>query len=111
MQDHGFRIVRAFEIYRHRNILLLVCRNRLSQIRAQSESPQKFATVPVKYLNNIVEQDHRFIKRITRPMMGFKAFHSAQATIAGIEVAHMIQKGQIPANGAGAFQTFADLAA
>jgi hypothetical protein len=39
----------------------------------------------VKYLNNIIEQDHRFIKKITKPMMGFKAFHSAQATIVGIE--------------------------
>ncbi len=38
-----------------------------------------------KYLNNIVEQDHRFIKRITRPMLGFKAFHSAAATLAGVE--------------------------
>lgn len=65
----------------------------------------------VKYLNNILEQDHRFIKRITNPMKGFKAFHSASATIAGIEVAHMIRKGQIPANGASAFQTFAALAA
>jgi putative transposase len=65
----------------------------------------------VKYLNNILEQDHRFIKRITAPMMGFKAFHSAVATIAGIETAHMIRKGQIPANGASAFQTFAALAA
>lgn len=65
----------------------------------------------VKYLNNILEQDHRFIKRITRPMMGFKAFHSAAATIAGIEAAHMIRKGQIPAKGTSAFQTFAGLAA
>ena len=65
----------------------------------------------VKYLNNILEQDHRFIKRITNPMMGFKAFHSASATIAGIEVAHMIRKGQIPDNGTSAFQTFAALAA
>jgi putative transposase len=65
----------------------------------------------VKYLNNILEQDHRFIKRITGTMMGFKAFHSAAATISGIEAAHMIRKGQIPANGATAFQTFADLAA
>ena len=65
----------------------------------------------VKYLNNILEQDHRFIKRITAPMMGFKAFHSAQATIAGIETAHMIRKSQIPANGRSAFQQFADLAA
>ena len=65
----------------------------------------------VKYLYNILEQDHRFIKRITRPMMGFKAFHSAAATLAGIETAHMIRKGQIAANGATAFQTFAELAA
>lgn len=64
-----------------------------------------------KYLNNIIEQDHRFIKRITRPMMGFKAFHSAAATIAGLEAIHMIRKGQIPAKGASAFQTFAELAA
>ena len=65
----------------------------------------------VKYLNNILEQDHRFIKRITCPMRGFKAFHSAAATIAGIEAAHMIRKGQIPANGMSAFQQFAALAA
>lgn len=65
----------------------------------------------VKYLNNILEQDHRFIKCISGPMMGFKAFHSAAATIAGIEAAHMIRKGQIAANGATAFQTFAGLAA
>ena len=65
----------------------------------------------VKYLNNILEQDHRFIKRITNPMMGFKAFHSAAATIVGIETAHMIRKGQIPANGTTPFQTFASLAA
>ncbi len=44
-------------------------------------------------------------------MMGFKAFHSAAATIAGIETAHMIRKGQIPANATTPFQTFADLAA
>ncbi len=48
-----------------------------------------------KYLNNIVEQDHRRIKRITRPMMGFKEFHSAQRTLAGIEVMAMIKKGQM----------------
>ena len=48
----------------------------------------------IKYLNNIVEQDHRAIKRITKPMMGFKALHSAEATIAGIELHHMLKKGQ-----------------
>lgn len=65
----------------------------------------------VKHLNNILEQDDWFIKKITRPMLGFKALHSAQATIAGIEAAHRIRKGQIPANGTSAFQTFAELAA
>ena len=65
----------------------------------------------VKYLNNIIEQDHRFIKRITRPMLGFKAFHWADATLAGIETAHMIRKGQLDANGLTAFQQFAELAA
>ena len=64
-----------------------------------------------KYLNNIVEQDHRFIKRITRPMLGFKAFHSAAATLAGIETAHMIRKGQLAQTGIPAFKQFAALAA
>ena len=48
-----------------------------------------------KYLNNIIEQDHRRIKRITRPMMGFKNFHAAQNTLAGIELMAMIKKGQM----------------
>ena len=48
-----------------------------------------------KYLNNIVEQDHRAIKRRIRPMMGFKTFSSAAKVIAGIETMHMIKKGQL----------------
>ena len=64
----------------------------------------------VKYLNNIVEQDHRFIKKITKPMMGFKAFHSANATLAGIETAHMIRKGQFTNNQLPAHQQFMALA-
>jgi putative transposase len=48
----------------------------------------------VKYLNNIVEQDHRAIKRITRPMPGFKSFRAAREILAGIELMHMIRKGQ-----------------
>src|SRR5438034_799356 len=49
----------------------------------------------IKYLNNIVEQDHRGVKRITRPMLGFKAFDAAQSTLAGIELMHMIKKRQL----------------
>ncbi|GAC1359740.1 MAG: IS6 family transposase [Variovorax sp.] len=47
-----------------------------------------------KYLNNIVEQDHRAIKRIVRPMLGFKSFRCARVIISGIELMHMIRKGQ-----------------
>jgi transposase-like protein len=48
-----------------------------------------------KYLNNLVEQDHRAIKRRVRPMMGFKSFESARKIITGVEVMHMIKKGQL----------------
>jgi putative transposase len=64
----------------------------------------------VKYLNNLVEQDHRFIKKITGPMMGFKAFHSAKATLDGIETAHMIRKGQLAGRTLPAYQQFINLA-
>ena len=47
-----------------------------------------------KYLNNIVESDHRNVKRKMNQMMGFKSFNSARRTIAGIETWHMIRKGQ-----------------
>jgi len=49
----------------------------------------------LKYLNNIVEQDHRHIKYIIKPMTGFKSFDSANATIAGIELHHMLKKDQM----------------
>jgi len=49
----------------------------------------------IKYLNNMVEQDHRGVKRITRPMLGFKAFDAAQSTLTGIELMHMLRKGQL----------------
>jgi len=49
----------------------------------------------IKYLNNIVEQDHRAIKRLVRPMLGFQSFWSAAVTLVGIELMHMIRKGQL----------------
>ncbi|MEM5289418.1 IS6 family transposase [Paraburkholderia sabiae] len=48
-----------------------------------------------KYLNNIIEQDHRAIKRIIKPMRGFKDFRCARIILSGIEVMHMIRKGQM----------------
>jgi putative transposase len=65
----------------------------------------------IKYLNNIVEQDHRGIKRITNPMMGFKSFQSAESTLAGIELCRMLKKGQhVDAKNSPAFEQFYALA-
>lgn len=50
--------------------------------------------VRIKYLDNFVEQDHLFIKRRVRPMLGFKSFRSAASTVAGIELVNMIRKSQ-----------------
>ena len=49
----------------------------------------------VKYLTNVVEQDHRAVKRVTRPMLGFKSFEATQGTLVGIELMHMLKKGQM----------------
>lgn len=49
----------------------------------------------VKYLNNVIEQDHRFIKKKVRSSQCFKSFHTAERTLEGIEAMHMIRKGQV----------------
>ena len=65
----------------------------------------------VKYLNNIVEQSHRLIRRMTRPMMGFKNFWSAATTISGIEMVHMLYRDQIEIPGQTPQERFMALAA
>jgi transposase-like protein len=54
----------------------------------------------IKYLNNIIEQDHRAIKRVTTPMLGFKSFRAISNLRAGVELMHMIRKGQFAIDGA-----------
>lgn len=49
----------------------------------------------VKYLNNVIEQDHRFIKKKVRSSQCFKSFHTAERTLEGIEAVNMIRKGQV----------------
>ncbi len=49
----------------------------------------------LKYLNNIIEQDHRSIKRIVNLMLGFQSFRSVNKTLKGIEAINMIKKGQV----------------
>src|SRR5580693_1038717 len=60
------------------------------------ESPdlQSLVVRSSRYLNNIVEQDHRAIKRRCAPMLALKSFHTAAITLAGVELAHRIRKGQ-----------------
>src|SRR5258705_10939732 len=65
----------------------------LHAVNAERETSIKIRQV--KYLNNIVEQDHRAIKRITRSMLGFTNFHCARVILSGVELLHMIKKGQM----------------
>jgi putative transposase len=63
--------------------------------RYNEEHGTHIAIRQVKYLHNIVEQDHRAVKRVTRAMLGFKSFEAAQDTLMGIELMHMIKKKQL----------------
>jgi putative transposase len=69
----------------------------LQALNAQREAPIRIRQK--KYLNNVVEQDHRAIKRRTRPMLGFKNFRCARIILGGIEFMHMIVKGQMKDGG------------
>ena len=77
----------------------------MDEINAGRQTP--IVVLQVKYLNNIVEQDHRAIKRVTRPMLNFKSFRTARNVLAGIELMHMIRKGQLVLEGCTAL-SFAD---
>jgi putative transposase len=76
----------------------------LEQLNKERQVPIEIRQV--KYFNNIVEQDHRAIKRITRLMLGFKSFRAARAILVGIELMHMICKGRFMLAGEG--MSFAD---
>jgi len=65
----------------------------IHEINADKESP--ILVRQVKYLNNLVEQDRRAVKRVTRPMLGFQSFQSAKNVLTGIELMHMIRKGRL----------------
>src|SRR3989442_7956610 len=66
-----------------------------ASLKAVGMLPASVELRQVKYLNNLVEQDHRFIKRLVKPGMGFFSFHTAWRTLQGYEVIHMIRKGQM----------------
>jgi transposase-like protein len=67
----------------------------MADLKASGVLPQSVELRQVKYLNNIVEQDHRFIKRLVKPGLGFFSVETAGRTLQGYEAMHMIRKGQV----------------
>lgn len=66
----------------------------IQELKEENNMPSGIQLRQVKYLNNIVEQDHRFIKKRIYPMLGLKSLRTAKQIIVGIEAMHMIKKGQ-----------------
>jgi len=67
----------------------------IEQLKQKKELPKEVELRQNKYLNNRVEQDHRFIKRLVKPGMGFGSFNTARRTIKGYEIMNMLRKGQV----------------
>ncbi len=67
----------------------------IDDLKAEEELPKTTEIRQVKYLNSLVEQDHRFIKRLTKPGMGFGSFNTARRTLRCFEAVNMIRKGQV----------------
>ncbi len=67
----------------------------IAELKAAGILPASVELRQVKYLNNLIEQDHRFIKRVVKPAMGFFSIETAGRTLQGYEVMHMIRKGQM----------------
>ena len=71
------------------------CPKAVAEMKQDAELWRASRLRQVKYLNNIVEQDHRRVKRLTRPGLGFGSFWTARRTLAGFEAMAMIRKGQV----------------
>ena len=67
----------------------------IEELKSEKILEKKTEVRQIKYLNNLVEQDHRSVKRITNAALGYQSFHTAWRTIRGIEIMHMINKGQV----------------
>ena len=67
----------------------------IKELKAAKKLPEEVKLRQSKYLNNIVEQDHRGIKRLVKPGMGFGSFDTARRTIRGYEIMNMMRKGQV----------------
>ena len=67
----------------------------IEELKKEKKMPVGIQIRRIKYLNNIVEQDHRFIKKRVRSMLGLKSFRTAKSILSGIEAMHIIKKGQL----------------
>src|SRR3954465_1377914 len=67
----------------------------IGKLKKKGTLPPDCQLRPVKYLNNLIEQDHRFIKRRTNPGMGFWSIDTAWRTIQGYEATNQLRKGQV----------------
>ncbi len=67
----------------------------IEKLQKDEDLPERSKLRAVKYLNNLIEQDHRFIKRLTKAGMGFGSFYTARRTLKGFESMNMIRKGQV----------------
>ena len=108
---HGFQ-----ESYQAVTVCPIMALSTESALTLQGPADQRHLAIhanrhaPKKYLNSIPERDHHSINSITKPMVGFEAFHSAEVTLAGIKVAHMIFKRQITNGNAYPRKVFTELA-
>jgi hypothetical protein len=66
----------------------------VAELQREGVLPKHLTVRTNRYLNNVIEQDHRRVKQRVRSMLGFKRFDHALITIAGIELVHQIKKGQ-----------------
>ncbi|GHP00181.1 hypothetical protein KSF_102280 [Reticulibacter mediterranei] len=67
----------------------------IAELKASGILPASVKLRQVKYLNNLIEQDHRFIKRLTKPGMGFFSLETTWRTLQGFEIMNMLRKGQV----------------
>ncbi|WP_319423573.1 DDE-type integrase/transposase/recombinase [Pleurocapsa sp. FMAR1] len=67
----------------------------IEELKVEKVLDKKGKIRQVKYLNNLVEQDHRGVKKITNATLGYKSFYTAGKTIRGIKIMRMIDKGQV----------------
>jgi IS6 family transposase len=94
------KALQSFHVSKPRVRVMTVDKNRpypgaIQELKEEKHVPEDTQIRQVKYLNNIVEQDHRFIKKRVRLMWGFKSFRTAKCIISRIEAMHMVKKGQL----------------